>query len=68
MLLIAELVPHKDKGRYVKTKKELDAEATLDEEVLEKEFSILAYVMITILIAAIVYAATLPKITFDTGF
>jgi hypothetical protein len=68
MLIIAEVLPHKEKGKYVKTQKDLEVEKTLNEEVLEKEFSILAYVMIALLIAAIVYAGTQPNIKFDTGF
>jgi hypothetical protein len=68
MLLIAELVPHHEKGRYVKTKKEIEAEETKDEEILQKEFSILAYIMMTLLAAAIIYAAIRPKLPFSTGF
>ena len=64
-LLIAELIPHKDAGRYVKTKKELEAEEEKDEEILKKEFSILIAIILLILIGAFIYALThrLPQPT-----
>lgn len=64
-LLIAELVPHSDKGKYVKTTKDLEAEEDKDEEVLEKEFSILAIIILLILVGAFIYALThpLPKLS-----
>lgn len=67
-LIIAEALPHKEKGKFVKTKKEIEEEENLNEEVLKKEFSILGYVLIGLMIAAILYAAFTPKIAFNTGF
>jgi len=55
-LLIAELIPHKDKAQYVKTKKEIIEEEKMDEEVLKKEFSILMFIIFALLICGYVYA------------
>jgi hypothetical protein len=55
MLLIAELLPHHEKAVTIK-RKPLKTEEDKDEEVLEKEFSILIVIIVVILIAAIVFA------------
>ena len=56
MLLIAELLPHKEKAVYIKKRADLIKEENKDEEVLEKEFGILIWVIIIALIIAIIYA------------
>ena len=53
MLLIAELRPHKERMDLIKRKQ---AGEDVDEEVLEKEFSIIVWVIIAGLVAAITYA------------
>ncbi len=60
MLLIAELLPHHEKGMIVKHDPELTEEER-DEQTLEKEFNILIGLIFVILIAAIIYVATSDK-------
>jgi uncharacterized membrane protein YphA (DoxX/SURF4 family) len=60
MLLIAELLPHHEKGMIVKHDPELTEEEK-NEATLEKEFNILIGLIFVILIAAIVYVATSGK-------
>lgn len=64
-LLIAELLPHKDKGQYVKTKNEIIDDEKEDEEVLKKEFSILIIIIFVILIGGYIYALVrgFPELT-----
>lgn len=59
-LLIAELLPHKEKSKHVRISAK--SEDDEDEEILEKEFSILAYIVIAVLVIAIVYAIFKPPI------
>ena len=60
MLLIAELLTHKEKGMIVKHDPELTEEER-DEQTLEREFNLLIGLIFVILIAAIVYVATSDK-------
>lgn len=66
MLLIAELLPHKEKHMLVKRKKEVitpeEEQDDEDEEVLEKEFKILFWIILFLLIAAIIYAFMYPPL------
>lgn len=60
MLLIAELLPHHEKGRIVKHDPGLTEEEK-NEATLEKEFNILIGLIFVILAAAIIYVATSGK-------
>lgn len=60
MLLIAELLPHHEKGMIVKHDPELTEEEK-NEATLEKEFNILIGLIFVILVAAIIYVATSGK-------
>ena len=60
MLLIAELLPHHEKGMIVKHDPE-KTEEERDEEALEKEFNILIGLIFAILFAAIFYVAISGK-------
>lgn len=60
MLLIAELLPHHEKGMIVKHDPEISEEEKR-ERVLEKEFNILIGLIFVILFAAIIYVATSSK-------
>ena len=60
MLLIAELLPHHEKGMIVKHDPELTEEEK-NEQALEKEFNLLIGLIFAILIAAIIYVATSGK-------
>lgn len=60
MLLIAELLPHHEKGMIVKHDPELTEEEK-DEQTLEKEFNLLIGLIFVILIAAIIYVSTTGK-------
>jgi len=52
MLLIGELLPHKDKASLVKKRPEED----IDEEVLDEEFGAFFWIILLVLVAAIIYA------------
>lgn len=60
MLLIAELLPHHEKGMIVKHDPELTEEEK-NERTLEREFNILIGLIFVILIAAVIYVATSDK-------
>jgi uncharacterized membrane protein YphA (DoxX/SURF4 family) len=60
MLLIAELLPHHEKGMIVKHDPELTEEEK-DERTLEREFNLLIGLIFVILIGAIIYVATSSK-------
>lgn len=60
MLLIAELLPHHEKGMIVKHDPE-KSEEERNEDALEKEFNILIGLIFVILVAAIIYVATSSK-------
>jgi uncharacterized membrane protein YphA (DoxX/SURF4 family) len=60
MLLIAELLPHHEKGMIVKHDPELTEEEK-NERTLEREFNIMIGLIFVILIAAIIYVATSDK-------
>jgi hypothetical protein len=66
-LLIAELLPHHEKGVIVKrtSVKEHD---DINEHILEKEFGIILGIILVILVAAIIYAATSPHDRFKMSF
>ena len=70
MLLIAELLPHKEKGGIVmkKNAKTKEEEEDEDEEILEKEFGIIGWVFAIILIAAIIYAIVSQPDKFKMTF
>lgn len=58
-LLLAEILPHKE-TKLIKVK-----EDDQDEEVLQKEFGALAWVMIVVLVTAIIFGAIyLNKVLF----
>ncbi len=67
MLLIAELLPHHEKGVIVKRRPN-KSEEEKNEETLEKEFNILIVLIFAILIAAIIYAATSNPEKFHMTF
>ncbi len=67
MLLIAELLPHHEKAVTIK-RKPLKTEEDKDEEVLEKEFSILIIFILVILSAAIIYAIISGPDRFKMSF
>ena len=54
MLLIAELLPHHEKGVIIKRHPEMSDE-DLNEKVLEKEFSIIIVIIIALLVGAVIY-------------
>ncbi len=66
MLVIAELLPHHEKA--VTFKRKLPGEEDEDEEVLEKEFSIITIIILVILASAIIYAVTSKPDTFKMSF
>ena len=66
MLLIAELLPHREKGVIVKKKKE--EEEAKDEDILEKEFGLIIILIIVILIGAIIYALNSQPDKFKMSF
>ncbi len=55
MLLIAELLPHHEKGIIVKRKAKIE-ETEKNEETLEREFGIILGIILVILVAGIIYA------------
>ena len=57
MLLIAELLPHHEKGVIMKRHPEMTDE-DLNEKMLEKEFSIIIVIILALLIGAVVYMVT----------
>ena len=67
MLLIAELLPHHEKGVIVK-RKEKRSEEEMDEETLEKEFGIILAIILLGLVAAIIYAIVSGPDKFKMSF
>lgn len=67
MLLIAEMLPHHEKAVTIK-RKDPRSEDDEDEEVLEKEFSIIGFIILVILVAAIIYAVMSKPDTFKMTF
>jgi hypothetical protein len=67
MLLIAELLPHHEKGVIVKRKTNEIIEDK-DEEILEREFSYLMVFILVVLVAAIIYAITTHPEKFHMTF
>ena len=67
MLLIAELLPHHEKGVIVKRKEKLN-EDKKNEDILEKEFGIIIAIIFIILIAAVVYALLSGPDRFKMSF
>jgi len=66
-LLIAELVPHHEKGAVVK-KTSIKEHEDIEEHLLEKEFGIIVIIILVVLAAAIVYAATSAPDRFKMSF
>lgn len=66
-LLIAELLPHHEKGIIVK-RKDPKIEEAEEEEILKKEFGIIIIIILVVLVAAVIYAATSNPQRFKMSF
>ena len=66
-LLIAELLPHHEKGVIVKRTSVKEHE-DINEHLLEKEFGIIILIILVILVAAIIYAIMSPADRFKMSF
>lgn len=67
MLLIAELLPHHEKAVTVKGKFP-NNENDIDEEILEKEFGIIIFIILLIRVAGIIYVLVSPPDQFKITF
>ena len=66
-LLIAELLPHHEKGVIVK-RRHPETDADHAEHILEKEFGIIIGIIVIVLIAAIIYAVMSRPDKFKMSF
>jgi hypothetical protein len=66
-LLIAELLPHHEKGVIVK-RKHPETDADHAEHILEKEFGIIIGIIVLLLIGAIIYALASRPDRFKMSF